>query len=103
MPVKRNCAMDALLTPAGNHPQAVHGIVNPPVYHASTALCRTIERMERAQKDRYDGLLLPVRPETMRVATAWSPGRPALRPHAGRGAVGDLIADLKHGFRRLAA
>ena len=42
MPAKKNCAMDTLLTHAGNHPQPNHGIVNPPVYHALTALCRTI-------------------------------------------------------------
>ena len=51
----------------------------------------------------YESLLLPVKPETMRTATAWSPGGPTLRLHAGLEAVEDLIADLEDGFRRLAA
>jgi len=51
----------------------------------------------------YESLLLPVKPETIRTATAWSPGGPTLRLHAGLEAVEDLIADLEDGFRRLAA
>ncbi len=34
---------DTLLTHAGLDPHANHGIVNPPVYHASTVLSRTLE------------------------------------------------------------
>ena len=45
---KKNYAMDTLLTHAGNHPETNHGIVNPPVYHASTVLYQTVEQMERA-------------------------------------------------------
>ena len=56
MPDKKNYAMETLLTHAGNHPEANHGIVNPPVYHASTVLYPTIEAMERAQKDRLTGV-----------------------------------------------
>src|SRR5262245_35041872 len=56
MPDKKNYAMDTLLTHAGNHPKANHGIVNPPVYHASTVLYETVEQMERAQKDRLTGV-----------------------------------------------
>ncbi|HUL08525.1 MAG TPA: cystathionine beta-lyase, partial [Candidatus Acidoferrum sp.] len=51
----------------------------------------------------YESLLLPVKPETTRTATAWSPGGPTLRIHAGLEAVEDLVADLEDGFRRLAA
>lgn len=50
----------------------------------------------------YESLLLPVKPETMRTATTWSPGGPTLRVHAGLEALEDLIADLEDGFRRLA-
>jgi cystathionine beta-lyase len=39
----------------------------------------------------------------MLTATAWSPGGPTLRLHAGLEAIEDLIADLEGGFRRLAA
>jgi cystathionine beta-lyase len=56
MPDKKNYAMETLLTHAGNHPEAHHGIVNPPVYHASTVLYSTVEQMERAQKDRLSGV-----------------------------------------------
>jgi len=107
MPDKKNYAMDLLLSHAGNHPQANHGIVNPPVYHASTVLDSTVEQMERAQKDRLTGVFYGrygnVKPETMRAATAWSPDGPALRLHAGLEAVEDLIADLEDGFQRLTA
>ena len=48
--------METLLTHAGNHPEVNHGIVNPPVYHASTVLYQTVEQMERAQKDRLSGV-----------------------------------------------
>lgn len=44
MPDKKNYAMDTLLTHAGNRPEANHGIVNPPVYHASTVLYRPSSR-----------------------------------------------------------
>jgi cysteine-S-conjugate beta-lyase len=48
--------METLLTHAGNHPEVNHGIVNPPVYHASTVLYQTVEQMEQAQKDRLSGV-----------------------------------------------
>jgi cysteine-S-conjugate beta-lyase len=56
MPDKKNYAMETLLTHAGNHPEVNHGIVNPPVYHASTVLYQTVEQMEQAQKDRLSGV-----------------------------------------------
>jgi hypothetical protein len=34
----RNYRKDTLLTHLGRHPEAHHGAVNPPVYHASTIL-----------------------------------------------------------------
>jgi cystathionine beta-lyase len=39
---------DTILTHAGNNPRANHGIVNPPVYHASTVLFPTVESLEDA-------------------------------------------------------
>ena len=56
MPDKKNYAIDTLLTHAGNHPELNYGIVNPPVYHASTILFPTIEKMEQAQKERLSGV-----------------------------------------------
>lgn len=43
---------DTLLTHTGNDPYGNHGVVNPPVYHASTIVHRTVAGMENAQKNR---------------------------------------------------
>ncbi len=45
---------DTLLTHAGRAPEANHGVVNPPVYHASTILFPTVAALEAAQKNRYN-------------------------------------------------
>lgn len=50
----------------------------------------------------YESLLVPVYPEHLRSAVKWQSG-PVLRLHAGLEDVGDLIADLEAGFKRLAA
>ncbi len=47
---------DTLLSHAGNHPERNHGIINPPVYHASTVLFPTVAAMERALKDKLSGV-----------------------------------------------
>jgi cystathionine beta-lyase len=47
---------ETLLVHAGNHPADNQGIINPPVYHASTILFPTLERFEQAQKDRTVGV-----------------------------------------------
>jgi len=44
---------DTLLTHAGRSPEANFGVVNPPVYHASTILHTTVASLEAAQKNRY--------------------------------------------------
>jgi len=43
---------DTLLITAGRSPEDNHGIVNPPVYHASTVLFPTVAELERSQKER---------------------------------------------------
>lgn len=43
---------DTILTHCGNHPDAYHGFVNPPVVHASTVLYPDYETM-RTRKQRY--------------------------------------------------
>jgi cystathionine beta-lyase len=43
---------DTVLVTAGRDPQANHGVVNPPVYHASTILFPTVEALHAAQKKR---------------------------------------------------
>jgi cystathionine beta-lyase len=45
---------DTVLTHAGRAPAANHGVVNPPVYHASTILYPTVAALEAAQKNRYN-------------------------------------------------
>lgn len=46
---------DTLLTHAGRYPRQNHGIVNPPVYHASTILYPNLDAFEAIQKKREYG------------------------------------------------
>jgi len=46
---------DTLLVTAGRDPHANHGIVNPPVYHASTIVYPTRAAMQEADRTPYDG------------------------------------------------
>ncbi|MFZ1990029.1 MAG: cystathionine beta-lyase, partial [Alphaproteobacteria bacterium] len=43
---------ETLITTAGRHPEDNHGIVNPPVYHASTILFPSLEAAENPYKSR---------------------------------------------------
>ncbi len=45
---------DTLLTHAGRSPESNFGVVNPPVYHASTILHRSVAALEDSQRHRYD-------------------------------------------------
>ena len=42
----RNYRKDTLLTHLGRNPEAQHGAINPPVYHASTILSRNMAEWE---------------------------------------------------------
>jgi cystathionine beta-lyase len=46
--------LNTLLAHAGRAPEQNFGIVNPPVYHASTVLHPTVAALEEAQRNRYD-------------------------------------------------
>src|SRR5271155_2260269 len=46
--------IDTLLAHAGRAPEQNFGIVNPPVYHASTVLFPTVAALEEAGRNRYD-------------------------------------------------
>jgi cystathionine beta-lyase len=46
--------IDTLLAHAGRSPETNFGIVNPPVYHASTVLQPTVAALEAAAKNRYN-------------------------------------------------
>jgi cysteine-S-conjugate beta-lyase len=52
----RSRSLATLLTHAGRDPDQNFGIVNPPVYHASTVLYPTVKAMEEAGKDRFGGV-----------------------------------------------
>ena len=43
----RDYRKDTLLTHLGRNPEANHGVVNPPVYHASTILSKDMAEWER--------------------------------------------------------
>ncbi len=43
---------DTMIVNAGRNPAANHGVVNPPVYHASTILFPTVQALHEAQKRR---------------------------------------------------
>jgi len=43
------------LAHAGNRPRENHGVVNPPVYHASTVLFPTVAALHAAEADRFAG------------------------------------------------
>src|SRR5512134_1553347 len=46
---------DTLLAHAGLDPFANHGIINPPVYHASTICFPTVAALEEAERTPYEG------------------------------------------------
>jgi cysteine-S-conjugate beta-lyase len=46
--------LDTLLAHAGRAPEENFGIVNPPVYHASTVLHPTVAALEEAARNRYN-------------------------------------------------
>ena len=52
--MKKN--IDTLLCHAGSDPEANFGIVNPPVYHASTVTSRTLDEYENKGKNGYQGV-----------------------------------------------
>ncbi len=47
---------DTHLAHGGRDPAANHGIVNPPVYHASTVLFPTLDALEARTRDRFRGV-----------------------------------------------
>jgi cystathionine beta-lyase len=45
---------DTIITSAGRDPHGNHGVVNPPVYHASTILHKTVADLEYARDHRWE-------------------------------------------------
>src|SRR5437763_1335782 len=48
----RNYRKDTLLTHLGRNPEAQHGAINPPVYHASTILSKNVAEWENRRDPR---------------------------------------------------
>ncbi|HER27125.1 MAG TPA: cystathionine beta-lyase, partial [Rhodospirillales bacterium] len=69
---------------AGRNPTDHHGIVNPPVYHASTILYATVADMEAAGRAPFDGVTYGLR------------GTPTTF------AFQDAVSELEHGYRTIA-
>lgn len=55
-PASRSHAPETVITEAGRDPFAHHGIVNPPVYHASTVLFPDLAALEAADRRPFDGV-----------------------------------------------
>lgn len=53
MTLRHDAKDDTILTHAGRDPHANFGVINPPVYHASTIVFPTVQAMEEAQKRRF--------------------------------------------------
>jgi cystathionine beta-lyase len=55
MSADKSAKIETRLAHAGRAPHDNHGVVNPPVYHASTILQPTLDALEAARKPGYDG------------------------------------------------
>src|SRR5207245_3881990 len=78
--------IDTLLTHAGRDPENNFGVVNPPVYHASTILYPTVKSIEERSKLRF----------APGVSTYVRHGTPTTF------AVEDAVAAVEGGFRAVA-
>lgn len=54
-PDKTSPDLTTLLAHVGNAPAANHGVVNPPVYHASTIIYPSLDALEHAERTPYEG------------------------------------------------
>ncbi len=73
---------DTRIIRAGRHPEQNHGVVNPPVYHASTILSETVEELE--ERGRSGELQRHTSYGRKGTPTSW--------------ALEDAVADLEGGF-----
>lgn len=93
---------DTTLTHAGRKPRANHGIVNPPVYHASTILFPTVAALEDVGKPfetyRYGRQGTPTSEAFEEAVSAMEGGYRAIAVESGLAAItGALTAFLKAG------
>ncbi|MBV9828504.1 MAG: cystathionine beta-lyase [Alphaproteobacteria bacterium] len=80
----RNYRQDTLLTHVGRNPEANHGVVNPPVYHASTILSKNMAEWE-----------------AKRAAPPFSGVRYGLHGTPGTFALEELLAKIEGGYRTM--
>src|ERR1700743_2932917 len=80
----RNYQQDTLLTHVGRNPEANHGVVNPPVYHASTILSKNMAEWE-----------------AKRAAPPFSGVRYGLHGTPGTFALEELLAKIEGGYRTM--
>ncbi|MBE9552339.1 MAG: cystathionine beta-lyase [Proteobacteria bacterium] len=84
---------DSLLTHAGNDPFENHGVVNPPVYHASTILFPTLEAYRNAKtaKVRYGRRGTPTSHALEDAVAALEGGSGAVSTPSGLSAITSVI------------
>jgi cystathionine beta-lyase len=78
-------ALETRLVTSGRDPEANHGIVNPPVYHASTIVFPTLDALEEGDRTPFEGT---------RYGRRGTPTTFALE---------DAVAELEGGYRCIAA
>ncbi|HSI47182.1 MAG TPA: cystathionine beta-lyase [Ideonella sp.] len=78
-------ALDTRIVHLGRDPQANHGIVNPPVYHASTFIFKSVAQLLETRRDRASG--------AFEQFTYGREGTPTTR------ALEDAVTQLEGGYR----
>jgi cystathionine beta-lyase len=81
----RKYGSDTVAVHAGRDPKAFHGVVNPPVYHASTFIFNSVEQLIETRRDRASG--------AFEQFTYGREGTPTTR------ALEDAITQLEGGYR----
>ena len=102
---------DTLIVTAGRSPDDNYGIVNPPVYHASTVLFPTVAELERSQQERlkndivyYGRFGTPTTFAFQNAIAKLDGGHRALALPSGKSAImAALLAFLKSGDHVLVA
>lgn len=95
--------LDTLVTKAGRDPETHFGIVNPPVYHASTVLFPTLADLERITKEPFDHVYYgrhgtPTSFALEKAVAALEGGGRAIAAGSGLGAINaSLMAFLRSG------
>jgi len=94
---------DTLVTHAGRHPEDAHGVVNPPVYRASTVTFPTVEALEGGYAKRFDTVYYgrygtPTTFALEEACAAIEGGVRAIATSSGLGAIaGALLAHVSAG------